>query len=168
MTTPAQQKNAAVFGLAKLGFKSQTPSNATALAGAIFDRNSYGWAQSMEVYHNFVYTTASGDATGIITCLTEVYSDTASSMATETLLKSKSVAITWVSDAAGKTFFVAMPVDLSAAKRYVRAKFTHTKAGTVTVSAQIVSQAIRFSGLQTVPHTSYADAGYFAATDTAV
>lgn len=159
--------NAGAYGLTKLGFKPQTPSNGTALAGATFDRNSYNWPVSAEVMHNFAYTGASGDATGIITCLTALWHGDASNMSDEAIYKSKSVAITWVSDAA-KTFFITMPVDLSSAKRYVRGKFTHTKAGTITVSAQIVSQSIRFSGFATVPHSSYADAGYFEATDTAV
>jgi hypothetical protein len=163
----SRNTNAGAYGLAKLGFKSQTPSNATAIAGATFDRQSYNWALSLEVFHNFCYTAASGDATGIITVLTQIYHGDASNMSDEAVLKTKSVAITWVSDAA-KEFFVSLPADLSAAKRYVRAKFTETKAGTITVSTPIVSQAVRFSGFQTIPHSSFLDAGYFTSTDTAV
>jgi hypothetical protein len=160
-------RNSGAYGLAKLGFKPQTPSNGTVIAGATFDRQSYNWPLSMEVYHNFSYTAGSGDVTGIITVLTQLYHGDASNMSDEAVLKSKSVAITWVSDAA-KTFHVSMPVDLSSAKRYVRAKFTETKAGTITVTVPVAAQTIRFGGFQTIPHASFLDAGYFEATDTAV
>lgn len=159
--------NAPAFGVAKLSYKPQTAADATALVGATFDRTLLSFPGSCEVETLLAYTDASGVSGATHTCLTQLYHGDASNMSDETVLKSKSVVVSWVSDAA-KQVAVTMPADLSAAKRYLRAKFTVTKAGTVTVSAQTSAQLVRFGGLQTIPAAAYLDAGYFESTDTAV
>lgn len=152
--------DAAASGITKLGFKPQAPSDATAVVGATFDRTLLGYPGNIEVTHNFAYTAASGAAAATITVLTQIYHGDASNMSDEAVLKSKSVVITWASDAA-KSFLVSLSANLGPAKRYVRCKFTQTKSGTITVTTPLVSQIVRFNGLYDQPNASYAAAGYY-------
>lgn len=150
----------------KIGFKAQAPTDATYLTGTIFDRSAIGWPQYAELCHVFNYTAASGASGATITVESNLFSGDASNMSDETSVKSKSVVITWASDAA-KQFIVTMPVDLSSAKRYVRGKFKQTKAGTITVTTPLVAQTVRFGGLSSVPNSGYSSGGYFESTDSA-
>lgn len=158
--------DAGAAGLFKLGFKPQTPSDATYISGATFDRSALNYPQNMEVAHILAYTAASGASGATITVETNIFHGDASNMSDEASFKSKSVVITWASDAA-KQFHVALSADLSSAKRYVRAKFKETKAGTITVTAPIVAQVVRFGGMMQSPNSSFANAGYFESTDSA-
>jgi len=155
-----------INAIVKNGFKAQTPTDATYVTGTIFDRQAIGWPQYAEVVHSFNYTAASGANGATITVETNLFSGDAANMSDEASVKSKSVVITWASDAA-KQFIVTMPTDLSSAKRYVRAKFKQTKAGTITVTTPLVAQIVRFGGLSSVPNSSYSSNGYFESTDSA-
>ncbi len=159
--------DAAASFVSKLGFKPQAPSDGVALAGATFDRAALAYPNNVELNHNFSYTAASGAGGATITVVSGIWHGDAANMSDETLLKSKSVVITWASDAA-KTFFVSLSADLGPAKRYVRGKFTETKAGTITVTTPLVSQTVRFGGLSSSPAAAYLGAGYFESTDSAV
>lgn len=162
----SRMTDAGANGLVKIGFKPQTPSDATYINGATFDRTTLGYPQSVEVSHCLAYTAASGASGATITVETNIFHGDASNMSDEASYKTKSVVITWVSDAA-KQFAVTLSADLSGAKRYVRAKYKQTKAGTITVTAPIASQVVRFAGFSARPNASYAGAGYFESTDTA-
>jgi len=156
--------NSGSQGLVKESFKPQTASDATAITGAIFDRSAMSLPLSAEVVSNLAYTDASGASGATHTVLVTLVHGDASNLSDGAVLKQKSVVITWASDGA-KQFHLTLPVDLSAAKRYVQATFKVTKGGTVTVSAQTAAQSLRFAGLEVTPASAYADAGYFESTD---
>lgn len=158
--------DAASGGISKLGFAPQAPANDTFVTGATFDRSALGFPQNVEVTHNFSYTAAAGAGGATITVVSAIYHGDAANMSDEVVLKTKSVVITWASDAA-KTFHIAVSADLGPARRYVRAKFKQTKAGTITVNTPLVSQSVRFGGLMDRPNASYAGGGYFESTDSA-
>ena len=152
--------------IVKIGMKATAPTDATYLNGATFDRSAIGWPSFAEVTHVFSYTAAAGAGGATIAVETNLFSGDASNMSDESSVKSKTVTITWASDAA-KQFIVTVPVDLTAAKRYVRAKFRQTKAGTITVNTPLATQVVRFGGLARVPNSAYASGGYFESTDSA-
>lgn len=150
--------------LGRQGFKPQTVSDATAVVGAIIDRAAIGNPLSMLVQAAVAFTTASGAAGGKQTLLLELYDDTAAGMGTEALYDSDTYVYTWAANGANSGAHF-LPVDLKNANRYVRAKLTITKAGTVTISAQTGSLVYLFGGMQSVPSSSFAQAGYEQTTE---
>lgn len=159
--------DAASGGINKLGFKPQAPSDDTFISGTTFDRLALNYPQNAELIHNFSYTAASGAGGATITVVVSIYHGDAANMSDEAVLKTKSVVVTWASDAA-KTFHISLSADLGPAKRYIRGKFKETKAGTITVSTPLVSQTMRLSGLSDQPIAAYSGTGYFESTDSAV
>lgn len=162
----AQGKNFSAYLLFKQSIAPQIPADATTINGTTFDRYALAMPQSCHLSTNYAYTTGSGAGGATQTVLIQLYSGNASNMSDETLLKQKSVVITWATDAA-KVAAIQLPVDLSNAGRYIRGKFKTTKGGTVTITLTYVAQTMVLGGLQKQPATAFADAGYFESTDAA-
>lgn len=150
--------------LAKGKIKIQTAADDTYKTGAIVDRTADGFAQSALAFANVVFTTASGatGATQTVTLVVEHGDNSALSDATT--LSSSAQVYTWAADGANDGLH-CLAVDLTSAKRYIRAKVKVTKGGTVTISAQSVSGGLVLGGLDTTPDGSYVAAGYKTTTE---
>lgn len=148
--------------LANEGFaKPQTAADATAVVGAIVDRQGY---DSALVIAAVAFTSASGASGAKNTLSLQCFHDSAAAMGSESALKSDSYVYTWANDGANSGVHV-LPVDLQSAERYIRGKATLTESGTITISAQSVAIVVVLGGAQVAPPSGYAAAGYESTTE---
>jgi len=154
--------------IGKAGSKPATMADDTAYVGAIHDRLDAGLGSPLSVLIKslIAFTTASGDATGRVTVLVELYHDTAANMATEELLDSDTYVFVWAADGANAIDHT-MQANLKGANRYVRAQLTITESGTVTTSAWVGCQSLVFGGMDSQPSADFAAAGYETTTEPA-
>ena len=160
------KENIAANMIVRQGAKPQTAADATAVVTEIYDRLSADLRspQSCMVICALAFTSSSGASGGKNTLSLQLYHDTASDCSGEAELDSDSYEYTWAADGANDGVHV-LPVNLKGANRYLRAKATLTKGGTITIGSQSLSLCVVFGGMDHEPSSSYAAAGYEETTE---
>lgn len=145
--------------------KPQTIADATAIVGAEIDRHLYP-ADTCLVLAHLGFTSSSGNTTGKNVAKLELFDDVVTGMASEAVFATYSYEYTWVAD--GVNFGVhVLPVNLTGAKRFIRAKLTLTESGTITIASQTGSVAVVLGGMQKSPGSDYVKTGYVKTTEPA-
>ena len=154
--------------LVRQGAKPQTAADATYVSSEIYDRLSADMKspQSMVAIAAVCFTTASGNSTGLNTLTLSVEHGDDSGLSDTAELDSDTYGYAWAADGANHGVHV-LPVDLSTAKRYIRVRAKLTKTGTETISAQQIASCAIFGGMDQVPSSTHAAAGYEETTEAA-
>ena len=131
----------------------------TYVLSGIIDRQTYGMAQSAlaEAHPFFTSAAGAGGATNTLTLALQHGDESDGSDMAD--YDTDTDVYAWAANGANNGHH-SLPVDLKAAKRYLRVRAKLTEAGTITVTLQYIPLGLFLLGMDEVPNSNYVAAGY--------
>ena len=131
----------------------------TYVSTGIIDRTAFSLPLSGAVVAGVGFTSAGGAGVATNTMTIRLQHGDNSALSDAATYDSDTEVYTWVAngDNAGN---VVLPLNLKAAKRYIRGQAKLTEAGTITISVQSITLTLLLAGLRVVPDSNFVQAGY--------